>query len=127
MGAENTFNQALRMLRENMLPGALKGFRRAAEQIPDQPEYKMFEAWAEFRLAKGEEERTLAAAKAQGCALRTLQLSSSSARAHSILGQLAEAAGDLERADKHYRIAVHNDPEDVEGNRGLRLLRMRSK
>lgn len=127
LGAENTFNQALRMLRENMLPGALKGFRRAAEEIPDQPEYKMFEAWAEFRLAKGEEERTLAAAKAQGCAQRTLQLSSSSARAHSILGQLAEAAGDLEQADKHYRIAVHHDPEDMEGNRGLRLLRMRSK
>jgi len=127
IGAENNFNQALRMLRENMLPGALKGFRRAAQGMPEQPEYKMFEAWAEFRLARGEEERTLAAAKAQGCAQRTLQLSSSSARAHSILGQLAEASGDTERAEKHYRIAVHNDPEDVEGNRGLRLLRMRSK
>ena len=125
LGAENTFNQALRMLRENMLPGALKGFRKAAEQMPEQPEYKMFEAWAEFRLAKSEEERTLAAAKATGCAQRTLQLSNSSARAHSILGQLAEAAGDLERAEKHFKIAVHHDPDDVEGNRGLRLLRMR--
>ena len=127
ISAENTFNQALRMLRENMLPGALKGFRRAAELMADEPEYKMFEAWVEFRLAKGEEDRTLAAAKAQACAQRTLQLSSSSSRAHSILGQLAEAGGELERAEKHYRVAVHNDPEDVEGNRGLRLLRMRSK
>jgi hypothetical protein len=127
LGAENTFNQALRMLRENMLPGALKGFRRAAEMMPDQPEYRMFEAWAEFRLAKCDEDRTLAAAKASACAQRTLQLSSTSARAHSILGQLDEAAGNHERAEKHYRIAVRHDPEDLEANRGLRLLRMRSK
>ena len=123
--AENAFNQGLRRLRESALPGALREFRRAVELLPEEPEYRLLEAWLEYRIAQGGDARELAAAKVRAGAQRVLQASRTSARAHSVLGQLALQEGDEEAAERHLRFAVHYDGGDVEAHRGLRLLEKR--
>lgn len=41
------------------------------------------------------------------------------ARRHALLGKVAEALGHGDKAAKHYRIAVENDPESLEASFGL--------
>jgi DNA-binding NarL/FixJ family response regulator len=123
--AENAFNHGLRLLRESLLPGALREFRRAVERMPDEPEYRLLEAWLEYRSAAGGDARALAAAKVRACAQRVLQASRTSARAHSILGQLALSEADDEAAASHLKVALRHDPADLEAQRGLRLIEKR--
>lgn len=123
--AENAFNQGLRLQRESLLPGALREFRRAVELLPDEPEYRLMEAWLEYRSAQGADARTLAASKVRACAERVLKASRTSARAHGVLGQLALQEGDDEAAERWLRLAVRYDAADVETQRAIRLLEMR--
>jgi len=127
LAAENSFNQGLRMLRDSLLPGALREFRRAVELAPAEPEYRLLEAWLEYRSAQGADARALAAPKVRACAQRALQASRTSARAHSLLGQLALQENDDETAEKHLRLALRYDDADVEASRGLRLLEKRRR
>jgi Flp pilus assembly protein TadD len=125
--AEHAFNQGLRLQRESLLPGALREFRRAVELLPDEPEYRLLEAWLEYRIAQGGDARGLAAAKVRACADRVLRASESSARAHAVLGQLALQEGDDPAAERSLRLAVRYDAADVETARALRLLEMRRR
>jgi Flp pilus assembly protein TadD len=109
------------LLLQNMLPGAQREFTRAAELQPSEPEYRMYEAWVSYLTARGEENQTLARTKAHACASRVLQDDRSS-RAHSILGQLANAKGEFDAAERHFRMALRHDPDDHDSQRGLRLL-----
>jgi len=120
--AERAFRSGMVLLLQNMLPGAEREFVRAAELQPGEPEYRMYEAWVGYLTARGEEEQTLARAKAQACASRVLQDHKESSRAHSILGQLANSRGELDAADRHFRMALRYDPNDRDAQRGLRLL-----
>jgi tetratricopeptide (TPR) repeat protein len=123
--AERAFRSGMTLLTQNMLPGAQREFARAAELQPNEPEYRMYEAWLSYLGARGEEERTLARAKAQACASRLLQNRKESHRAHSILGQLAHSRGEQEAAERHFRTALRYDPDDRDAQRGLRLLSKR--
>jgi len=123
--AENAFNHGLRLLRESALPGALREFHRAVELLPDEPEYRLLEAWLEYRSAQGADARSLAGAKVRACAERVLRASRTSARAHGVLGQLALQEGDDETAERSLRLAVRYDAADVETQRALRLLEKR--
>jgi tetratricopeptide (TPR) repeat protein len=123
--AERAFRSGMVLLLQNMLPGAHREFVRAAELQPSEPEYRMYEAWGSYLTAREEEARTLARAKASACANRLLQDHRESSRAHSILGQLAQSTGEFEAADRHFRMALRYDPDDLDAQRGLRLLSKR--
>jgi hypothetical protein len=123
--AENAFNQGLRLLHESALPGALREFRRAVERMPEEAEYRMMEAWLEYRSAHGGDARRLAGSKVRACADRVLKESRTSARAHSIFGQLALREADDDTAERHLRLALRYEPGDLEAQRGLRLLEKR--
>jgi CheY-like chemotaxis protein/tetratricopeptide (TPR) repeat protein len=123
--AERAFRSGMVLLLQNMMPGAHREFARAAELEPSEPEYRMYEAWVSYLTARGEEEQTLARAKAQACASRVLQDRKDSNRAHSILGQLAHSKGELDAAERHFRTALRYDPDDRDAQRGLRLLEQR--
>jgi Flp pilus assembly protein TadD len=120
--AERAFRSGMVLLLQNMMAGAHREFARAAELQPSEPEYRMYEAWGSYLTARGEEEQTLARAKAHACASRVLQDHKESSRAHSILGRLAHSKGDLDAADRHFRMALRSDPNDRDAQRGLRLL-----
>lgn len=125
--AEAAFNHGLRLLRESALPGALREFHRAVELLPAEPEYRLLEAWLEYRSAPAGDARTLGAAKVRACATRVLQASRTSPRAHSILGQLALQEGDDETAERHVRLALRYEYGDVEAQRALRILEKRKR
>jgi Tfp pilus assembly protein PilF len=122
---EKAFRSGMGLLRQDMMAGAQREFARAAELQPSEPEYRMFEAWTGYLTARGEEARTLARAKAHACASRVLQDDRDSSRAHSILGQLAQAAGERDAAERHFRLALRHDPRDRDAQRGMRLLAKR--
>jgi tetratricopeptide (TPR) repeat protein len=124
--AERAFRSGMVLLLQNMLPGAEREFTRAAELQPSEPEYRMYEAWVGYLTARGEEDQTLARAKAQACASRVLQDHKESSRAHSILGQLAYSKNEFDAADRHFRMALRYDPNDRDAQRGQRLLMKRS-
>jgi CheY-like chemotaxis protein len=123
--AERAFRSGMVLLLQNMVPGAQREFARAAELQPSEPEYRMYEAWASYLTSRGEEDQTLARAKAQACANRLIQDRGESPRAHSILGQLAQSRGELDAAERHFRTALRYDPDDHDAQRGLRLLLQR--
>jgi tetratricopeptide (TPR) repeat protein len=123
--AERAFRQGLVLLAQPALPGALRAFGRACALKGDEPEYRMYEAWTELLVARDDETRAVARAKAGACAQRMLQRDRDSVRAHAILGQLAAAAGDLDTAERHFRAALRTAPEDRDALRGLRLLEKR--
>jgi tetratricopeptide (TPR) repeat protein len=123
--AERAFRSGMGLMRQDMMPGARREFARAAELHPSEPEYRMYEAWTSYLTARGEEAPTLARAKAHACANRVLQDDRESSRAHSILGQLANASGELDAAARHFRMALRHDPGDRDAQRGMRLLAKR--
>ena len=125
--AENAFNSGLRFLRESALPGALREFRRAVELVPAEPEYRLLEAWLEYRTTADGEPKRLSSAKVRACAERVLEASRTSARAHSVLGQLALAEGDDDNAERHVRLALRYEYGDVEAQRALRILEKRKR
>jgi len=123
--AERAFRQGLGLLQQSALPGALRAFGRACALKGDEPEYRMYEAWTEVLAARDDAGRALARAKAGACAQRVLARDADSVRAHTILGQLAAASGDVESAERHFRTALRAAPEDRDALRGLRLLERR--
>jgi tetratricopeptide (TPR) repeat protein len=125
LDAERCFRQGRRLLEQGLVPGAQREFARAAELQPEEVEYRAYEAWSAWLAAKGEEARTLSHAKARACAQRLLERDPDCARAHSMLGQLLYAGGDLRGARRHFGLALHGDPEDVDAQRGMRMLARR--
>ena len=123
--AERSFRQGVGLLEQAAFPGALRAFARACELAGEEPEYRMFEAWAEYLSAKEDEARALARAKAAACAQRMLERERDSVRAHDILGQLALAGGNLEEAGRHFQTALRVAPADRDALRGLRSIERR--
>jgi tetratricopeptide (TPR) repeat protein len=125
LDAERAFRQGLGLLQQSALPGALRAFGRACALQGDEPEYRMYEAWTEVLAARDDAARALARAKAGACAQRVLARDADSVRAHTILGQLAAASGEVEGAERHFRAALRTAPDDRDATRGLRLLERR--
>jgi len=123
--AERAFRSGMGLMRQDMMAGARREFARAAELQPCEPEYRMYEAWTSYLTARGEEARTLARAKAHACASRVILDDKESSRAHSILGQLAHANGELDAAERHFHMALRHDSGDHDAQRGMRLLAQR--
>ena len=123
--AERAFRQGLALLEQSALPGALRAFGRACALAGDEPEYRMYEAWTELLVARDDGARALARAKAKACAERVLARDRKAVRAHTILGQLAIAGGDLDAAERHFQAALREAREDREALRGLRLVERR--
>jgi tetratricopeptide (TPR) repeat protein len=125
--AEQAFNKGRRMIAQNLIGAALRELARAIELQGEQTEYVMFHAWAEYLAARAEEPRMLAKAKVRAQAQKLLKQDRDSARAHSILGRLLYDEGELEAAEKHYRLALRTEAGDVEAQRGLRLIEGRRR
>jgi len=125
--AERSFRQGLAFLEQSAIPGALRAFARACELVGDEPEYRMFEAWAGYLNEREDERRALARAKASACAQRVLERDRDSVRAHAILGQLACAGGDLDDAERHFAVALRLAPDDRDAQRGMRQVERRRR
>ncbi len=123
--AERAFRQGIEMLERSALGGAQKAFALACARNGDEPEYRMFEAWTRVLSAKAEEARVAARAQTTTWARRVLENDRDALRAHTILGQLAAAAGELDGAERHFRYALRVAPADRDALRGMRLVERR--
>ena len=120
--AERAFRQGLLCLERSAMAGALRAFGRACALRGEEPEYRMYEAWAALLAAPDGETRAVARAKAANCAQRMLQRDRGSARAHGILGQIQLATGDVDGAEGHFRSVLRTTPEDRDALRGIRMI-----
>ena len=125
--AEQAFRRGQRMLEQNLRGAALRELARAVELQGEQPEYRLAFAWAEFLAAKGEEQKAVARTKARAAAKTLLAQDRDSAKAHAILGRFLYEEGELDAAERHFRVATQSAPNDREVQRWLRLIEGRRK
>jgi ActR/RegA family two-component response regulator/tetratricopeptide (TPR) repeat protein len=124
---ERAFRQGIQLLAQSAFAAAQKAFAVACERNGDEPEYHMFEAWTQVLSVKDEEARSVARAQTTAWARKLLERDRDSLRAHTILGNLVAAAGDLEAAERHFRHALRVAPEDRDALQGIRLVDRRRR
>jgi hypothetical protein len=120
--AEQAYRRGQRMLEQNLLGAALRELARAVELQGEQAEYRLALAWAEFLVAKGEEQRALAKTRARSAAKTLVAQERGSAKAHTILGRFLYEEGELDAAERHFHVAIQGAPNDREVQRWLRLI-----
>jgi tetratricopeptide (TPR) repeat protein len=121
--AEQAFRRGTELLTAERLDEALRELGRAVALQPQEPEYRMLEAFAAY-LEHAARAR-LVRAKAVACAQRMAEHDPKAAKPHAILGRLALDEGQLDLAARELEAAVVRDPEDPEARRGLQRLRGR--
>jgi tetratricopeptide (TPR) repeat protein len=125
--AEQAFRRGQRMLEQNLLGAALRELARAVALQGDQPEYALALAWAELLAAKADEAKALARERVRAAAKNLLGQDRGSARAHTILGRLLYEEGELDAAERHFRVAAQGAPTDRDVQRFLRLIEGRRR
>ncbi len=123
--AEQAFRQGLLCLERSSPAGALRAFGRACALRGDEPEYRMYEAWAALLAAPDDEARAVARTKAAACARRMLERNRDCPRAHGMLGQIQLATGDVAGAESHFRAVLRATPDDRDALRGMRMIERR--
>ena len=94
---------------------------RVGELQPNEPEYRMMEAWALYLQARVDVR--VARAKAVACARRVTEADPQAAKPHAILGRLALDDGDQALANREFQAALVRDPEDEDAQRGMKRVR----
>lgn len=121
--AERAFRRGRELLAADRLAEALRELARAVELQPQEPEYRMFEAWVAYLEHAARARRVRA--RALACAVRMAEHDPGAAKPHAILGRLALDDGQLDVATRELQAAVVRDPEDADALRGLQRLRTR--
>ena len=80
-----------------------------------------------FKREEAERMHKLAKEKARAAAKTLLGQDRGSARAHTTLGRFLYEEGELDAAERHFRVAAQGAPNDRELQRFLRLIEGRRK
>jgi CheY-like chemotaxis protein len=118
LAAEQLFRRAEASLSAEKFSDAVKAMAQAVELQPNEPEYRMVEAWALYLQARVDVR--VARAKAVACARRVSEADPQAAKPHGILGRLALDDGDNELASREFQAALVRDPEDEQAQRGMK-------
>jgi len=118
--AETEFQKAEVMLRKGHWAEAEKLLRRSVELMPSEPEYRLYHAWAEYKVKgpglAGQARRTIEEA---------LKTRPKAIEGRYFLGLLYRAEGLHEEADKCFQKVLDENPRHIEAQRELRLSAMR--
>jgi tetratricopeptide (TPR) repeat protein len=120
--AETEFQKAEVFLRKGNFAAAETALRRSVELAPNEPEYRLYHAWAEYKV-KGPGQ----ARRASQTIEEALKARPQSAEGHYFLGQLYKAEGLNEDADQCYQKVLELNPRHIEAQRELRLSAMRKE
>ncbi len=119
--AEQLFRRAQASLSNEKFSDAIKAMAHAIELQPNEPEYRMVEAWATYLQARVDVR--VARAKAVACARRVSEADPQAGRPHGILGRLALDDGDHGLASREFQAALIRDPEDEDALSGMKRVR----
>ena len=124
--AEQSFELGRRLYRQGKIPAARVELARAAAELPDSVEYRLWASFLEYLSTDDADLRKAIATELSDLLIAALKQDRRMAFAHYVQGRLAYAAGDSEVALKAFRLASTLDPDDVDAKRFLRLLQARS-
>jgi hypothetical protein len=119
--AEQLFTASRKLLEREKFDEASALLQRVVALLPEEPEYRMLEAWASYLAARVAQR--IARAKAVACARKMLEIDARAARPHTILGRLLLDDGDAAGAIKELELALVRDPADEEARKALSLAR----
>jgi len=120
--AETEFQKAEVMLRKGHWAEAETFLNRSVELMPAEPEYRLYHAWAEYKV-KG----PALAEKARKTIEEALKARPKSAEGHYFLGLICKAEGLHEDADKCFQKVLDLNSRHIEAQRELRLSAMRKE
>ncbi len=120
--AESEFTRGEGLLRARRPSEALQAFRNAVDSYPEECDYHVYLGWAFYQVAPEAPDRAQEAIK---FVMKGRKLAPDRRTPYLFLGRLCQAAGNIEHAEKMYARAIQLDPDCVEAQRELRLVRMR--
>ncbi|HEU4431384.1 MAG TPA: DUF4388 domain-containing protein [Myxococcota bacterium] len=115
--AEQLFQEACKLALRERFEEAAALFQRVVALQPNEPEYRMHEAFTGYLAARVAQR--IARAKAMACARKMLETDPRSAKPHTILGRLAWDDGDTASAAREFELALVRDPNDEDAKKGL--------
>jgi CheY-like chemotaxis protein/tetratricopeptide (TPR) repeat protein len=120
--AESEFTRGEGLLRARRPSEALQAFRNAIDSYPEECDYHVYFGWAYYQVSPDAPNRVEEAIK---LVMRGRKIAPDRRTPYLFLGRLCQAAGNVEHAEKMYARAIQLDPDCVEAQRELRLVRMR--
>jgi CheY-like chemotaxis protein len=120
--AEREFTRGEGLLRARRPAEALSAFRNAVEAYPEECDYHVYLGWAHYQLAPDAPGRIDEAIK---LVMKGRRLAPDRRTPYLFLARLCQAAGQIDNAEKMYARAIQLDPDCLEAQRELRLVRMR--
>jgi len=118
--AEMEFQKAEILLKRSKWSEAAELLKRSVELEPEEPEYKMYLAWAEYK-----QQGVSAAARSRNTIKMILKERPKAADGYYYLGIIAKDEGDLSEAEQYLQKASSMKPHDIEIKRELQLLQRR--
>jgi tetratricopeptide (TPR) repeat protein len=115
--AEQWFQQGRKLLEREKFHEAAVSLEKAIALWPQEPEYRMVEAWASYLAARVVQR--IARAKAVACARKVVESDARAAKPHAILGRLLLEDGDAKGAAREFELALVRDPKDEDAKKGL--------
>lgn len=120
--AETEFQKAEVLLRKGNWAQAEALLRRSTELMPEEPEYRLYRAWADYKV-KGRPQ----AGAARKVIEEALKKRPKAVEGHFFLGQIFKAEGLSEDAEKCFNQVLDLEPRHIEAQRELRLSTMRKE
>lgn len=124
MQAETAFQKGLVLLKANEFGRAAEMLDQAAKLSPEEPEYLTYSAWAQFKNDQSN-------ADVREHCLQKLsysrKINPKLDKTYLYQGYIYKQIGDAEKAQRHFEMALHCNPECNEAIRELRLQQMRQK
>ncbi len=122
--AEETFRRGEMALRRSQFESARMLFEEAVELNGEEAEYHALLAWATWLAAPNKQ---LVAVDVQKRLAQALAMSPQCVPAHFYCGQVAKHSGQVQAALDSFRVVVDLEPDHVEANLELRVLRGRMR
>ncbi|HEY8123197.1 MAG TPA: response regulator [Myxococcota bacterium] len=120
--AEREFTRGEGLLRARRPQEALQAFRNAVESYPEECDYHVYVGWAYYQVSPEAPGRAEDAIK---LVMKGRRIAPDRRTPYLFLGRLCQAAGQVDNAEKMYARAIQLDPDCLEAQRELRLVRMR--
>ncbi len=125
--AEKSFGEGLQHFSRSAWANAAGAFHEACRLDPETHEYEVYALWADFQATEGTVDRDKLRAALRDTVNQALARDRRFAFAHYVAGNLFLLEGKSEKALRAFRVCAQLDSGNLDAQRQVRLLTMRSK